>query len=93
MAMEGRLARTDLERGLNYLKSKVAPLIEGPDGIAANCSRVICEYADRHPDSIDRTVALIGRAGSALPLHPVLSPATPPRRQDAQRPGRPALPG
>lgn len=68
MAMEGRLVSTDLERGLNYLKSKVAPLIEGPDGIAADCSRVICEYADQHPDSIDRTVALIGRAGALYPF-------------------------
>jgi len=41
---------------------------EGPDGIAADCSRLICEYADRHPDSIDRTVALIGRAGALYPF-------------------------
>jgi hypothetical protein len=68
VAMEGRLAGTEPERGLNYLKSKVSPLIEGPDGIAADCSRLICEYADRHPDSIDRTVALIGRAGALYPF-------------------------
>ena len=68
VAMERRLAGTEPERGLNYLKSKVSPLIEGPDGIAAACSRLICEYADRHPDSIDRTVALIGRAGALYPF-------------------------
>ncbi|RAY15439.1 DUF1788 domain-containing protein [Actinomadura craniellae] len=68
LAMEERLASTDPERGLNYLKSKVSPLIEGPDGIAADCSRIVCEYADRHPDSIDRTVALIGRAGALYPF-------------------------
>ncbi len=47
--MEGRLAGVDPERGLNYLKNKLTPLIEGPDGIAADCSRVIGEYADRNP--------------------------------------------
>ena len=56
------------ERGLNYLKNKLTPLIEGPDGIAADCSRVICEYADQHPDRVDRTLALIGRAGAIYPF-------------------------
>lgn len=68
VAMEARLAGTEPERGLNYLKSKVSPLIEGPDGIAADCSRLISDYADRHPDRIDRTVALIGRAGALYPF-------------------------
>jgi hypothetical protein len=66
--MEERMADIELERGLNYLKSKLSPLVEGPDGLAADCSRVICEYADRHPDTIDRTVALIGRAGALYPF-------------------------
>jgi hypothetical protein len=66
--MEKHLTSTDPERGLSYLKSKISPLIEGPDGIAADCSRIICEYADQHPDSIDRTVALIGRAGALYPF-------------------------
>ncbi|UPU37480.1 DUF1788 domain-containing protein [Geomonas paludis] len=66
--METRMAAIEPERGLNYLKSKLTPLIEGPDGIAADCSRLICEYADKHPDSIDRTLALIGRAGALYPF-------------------------
>lgn len=66
--MEARMAGVEPERGLNYLKSKLSPLIEGPDGIAADCSRLICEYADRHPDIVDRTVALIGRAGALYPF-------------------------
>ncbi|MEV0726568.1 DUF1788 domain-containing protein [Micromonospora purpureochromogenes] len=66
--MEERMAGIEPERGLNYLKSKLSPLIEGPDGIAADCSRLICEYADKHPDTIDRTVALIGRAGALYPF-------------------------
>ena len=66
--MEGRLAGLDPERGLNYLKDKLTPLIEGPDGIAADCSRLIGEYADAHPDIVDRTLALIGRAGALYPF-------------------------
>lgn len=66
--MEARLAQRDSDRGLNYLKSKLTPLIEGPDGIAADCSRVIGAHADRHPDQIDRTLALIGRAGALYPF-------------------------
>lgn len=66
--MEQRMAGVDRERGLNYLKSKIRPFIEGPDGIAADCSRVICEHADAHPDRVDRTLALIGRAGALYPF-------------------------
>jgi hypothetical protein len=66
--MEGRMAGIAPERGLNYLKSKLSPLIEGPDGIAADCSRLICEHADKNPDTVDRTVTLIGRAGALYPF-------------------------
>jgi hypothetical protein len=66
--MEARMARQDPERGLNYLKSKLMPLIEGPDGIAADCSRIICNYADQNPETVDRTLALIGRAGALYPF-------------------------
>lgn len=66
--MEERMTGIEHERGLNYLKSKLSPLIEGPSGIAADCSRLICEYADKHPNEGDRTVALIGRAGSLYPF-------------------------
>ncbi|MGY1900771.1 DUF1788 domain-containing protein [Nocardia gipuzkoensis] len=66
--METRMAVIEPERGLNYLKSKLSPLIEGPEGIAADCSRLICEYADEHPETVDRTVALIGRAGALYPF-------------------------
>lgn len=66
--MERRMAGIESERGLNYLKSKLSPLVEGPDGIAADCGRLICDYADAHPNSVDRTVALIGRAGALYPF-------------------------
>lgn len=67
--MEQRMAAIAPERGLNYLKSKLTPLIEGPDGIAADCSRIICEYADKHPEKVDRTLALVGRAGALYPFY------------------------
>lgn len=66
--MEQRLASTEASRGLDYLKSKLSPLIEGPDGLAADCGRIICEYADKHPETADRTLALIGRAGALYPF-------------------------
>jgi hypothetical protein len=65
--MERRVAKSDPERGLGYLAPKLANLIEGPDGIAADCSRVICDYAERHPDKVDRMLAIIGRAGALYP--------------------------
>jgi hypothetical protein len=68
IAMEQRMAAIAPERGLNYLKSKLAPLVEGEAGIAADCSRAIAAYADKHPDKVDRTLALIGRAGALHPL-------------------------
>ncbi|MBU6160858.1 MAG: DUF1788 domain-containing protein [Myxococcales bacterium] len=68
MQTEKRMEQTESLRGLNYLKSKIAPLIEGPDGIAADCSKLICAHADMYPDTVDRTVALIGRAGALYPF-------------------------
>lgn len=66
--MERRMAEVERVRGLNYLQSKITPLVEGVDGIAADCSRVICDHADAHPDRIDRTLAVIGRAGALYPF-------------------------
>lgn len=66
--MEHRTSQLAPERGLNYLRSKLAPQIEGPDGIAADCARIIGEFADRNPDKVDRTVAFIGRAGALYPF-------------------------
>ncbi len=66
--MERLPAKASRERGLNYLQSKLAPLIEGPDGIAADCSRIITDYVDQHPDQADRVVTLVGRAGALYPF-------------------------
>jgi hypothetical protein len=66
--MERRMAGIEPARGLNYVKSKLTPLVEGPNGVAADCSKIICDYADKHPENIDRTLALIGRAGALYPF-------------------------
>ncbi len=68
IAMEKRLAATSPERAQNYLEGKLSPLIEGLDGIAADCSRIITDFAAQHPDKADRTLALVGRAGALYPF-------------------------
>lgn len=68
MDMEQRMATVSPERGLNYLKSKLYPLMEGPDGIAADCACAIGEHVDRFPDDAGRTLCVIGRAGALYPF-------------------------
>lgn len=65
---ERRLYEKDPERALSHLRDKIAPHIEGPTGIAADVVRLISEFADQHPDRADRTLVLIGRAGSLYPF-------------------------
>jgi hypothetical protein len=65
---ERRLHEKDPDRALAHLRDKVAPHIEGPDGIAADVVRLIQAFADEHPDQTDRTLVLIGRAGSLYPF-------------------------
>lgn len=67
--MEQALQKAGPERGLQYLKDRVGPLIEGPEGIAADCSRIICDFTKDNPDKRDRTVAMIGRAGALYPFY------------------------
>lgn len=65
---EKRTSQKSITRGIQDLQSRLAPLIEGQDGIAADCSRIICEYADQNPEKVDRTLALVGRAGALYPF-------------------------
>jgi hypothetical protein len=65
---EKRTTGKSIERGIQDLQTRLSPLIEGPEGIAADCSRIICSYAEEHPEAIDRTVAIIGRAGALYPF-------------------------
>lgn len=66
--MEQMLGEYDEVRALTHLKQTLAPLIEGPEGLAADCARIIRAHLDAHPGSADRTLALIGRAGALYPF-------------------------
>lgn len=68
IAMENRMAERQLDRGLNYLKSKLLPLVEGPEGMAGDCRRLIQDFVQKHPDKADQTLVLIGRAGGLYPF-------------------------
>ena len=68
IAREKSLAARDPERGLTYLANKLAPLIEGPDGLAADAAAIIRRHVAAHPDAVDRTVAIVGRAGALYPF-------------------------
>ena len=67
IAREKRLFEKDPERALAHVRDKIAPHIEGPDGIAADVGRLIAEFAEENPDA-DRTVVLVGRAGALYPF-------------------------
>lgn len=67
--MERRMGDIAPGRGLNYLSAKLAPLIEGPEGLAADCSRLILADCERHPEQQERALALIGRAGGLYPFY------------------------
>ena len=66
ITMEKRL---DRNRGLAMLSEKISHLIDGPDGIASECSRIIQQHAQENPDQVDRTVALVARAGALYPFY------------------------
>lgn len=66
---EKRLSGPPQNTGLNDLTEKVSLLIEGKDGIAGDCCQIIQRHADENPELVDRTVALIARAGSLYPFY------------------------
>lgn len=68
IAREKRLYDRDPERALAHLREKIAPHIEGPDGIAADVARLIHDFADKSPGRADRSLVIIGRAGSLYPF-------------------------
>lgn len=68
IARERRLFDKDPKRALEHLRDKIAPHIEGPDGIAADVVKLVHEFAEQNPDKADRTLVLIGRAGALYPF-------------------------
>lgn len=65
---ERRTARISPEKGLNYLSQKICNQIEGPDGIAADVCAEIRAFVDANPDKAERTLVIVGRAGSLYPF-------------------------
>jgi hypothetical protein len=68
LSQERRLFERDPERALAYLRDKVGPHIEGPNGIAADVGRLIGEFAEKNPGMADRSLVIIGRAGALYPF-------------------------
>ncbi len=69
ISMEKRFG--DRDRALKYLQDKLTPLVEGENGvggIAADCGQLVRDFADKNPEKTERTLALIGRAGSLYPF-------------------------
>ena len=65
---ERSLGRNSPEKGLNYLSQKICNQIEGPDGIAADVCAEIREFVEANPDKAERTLVIVGRAGSLFPF-------------------------
>jgi hypothetical protein len=66
IAMEKRLADKTSDRGLNYLKEKLTPEVEGADGIAQDIIRKINGFM---PDATpDKKLILLSRAGGLYPF-------------------------
>lgn len=65
---EKSLYGKDPDRALDYLRDKIAPHIEGPEGIAADVARLIADFGEENSAGTDRTLVLIGRAGALYPF-------------------------
>ena len=65
---EKRLFTRDPERALSHLRDRIAPHIEGAEGIAADVVRLIDAFANDYPNQADRTVIFLGRAGALYPF-------------------------
>jgi hypothetical protein len=68
VAREKRLHQRDPGRGLAHLREKIAPYIEGPDGIAGDVARLVEDFATKNPGMADRSLVIIGRAGALYPF-------------------------
>jgi hypothetical protein len=66
--LERSLGQASPDRALAYIRQKILDLVEGPDGIAADCIEIIGAHVADHPDRQDRTLVLIGRAGALYPF-------------------------
>ncbi|MEI8257514.1 MAG: BREX protein BrxB domain-containing protein, partial [Deltaproteobacteria bacterium] len=68
IAREQSLYARDPDRALEHLRTRIAPHIEGPEGIAADVVRCIDEFVAEDPERASKTLVLIGRAGALYPF-------------------------
>jgi hypothetical protein len=68
VSREKKLHAKDPVRALDWLRERIAPHIEGPDGIAADVVRCIDDFVRANPDSESKTLVIIGRAGALYPF-------------------------
>ncbi|MBT9554536.1 MAG: DUF1788 domain-containing protein [Myxococcales bacterium] len=68
IAAEKRQHGKSPERGLAHLQEQILPLIEGPDGIAADVVKLVQDFATAHPSRVDHSLVLLGRLGALYPF-------------------------
>lgn len=72
IAMEKAKARRSFDEGIDYLRAKLEPLIEGDGqddgGLAGDIIAQITHHVQAHPDRIDRMLVLVGRVGALYPF-------------------------
>jgi hypothetical protein len=68
VAFERQLYSKNPERALQYIKDKILPYVEGPQGIADDVAKLIVHFADQHPDEAERSLVFVGRAGALYPF-------------------------
>ncbi|PZO41938.1 MAG: DUF1788 domain-containing protein [Pseudanabaena frigida] len=68
IAREKSLTARQSERGLNYLKEKLAPEIEGQEGLAQDVINKIEEFVRSNKLAPEKTLILLGRTGGLYPF-------------------------
>lgn len=68
ISTEKRQFERNPDKAFQRVKSQVAKLVEGEDGIAADIIELINDFADKHPDQTDNTLIWIKRLGALYPF-------------------------
>ena len=92
IARERRLHERDPARALAHIAEKIAPAHRGPRGTGRGRGPRDRRLRRPTPGQCRSLAGADRPGGRALPVLPLVRAAEAPRRQDAQRPGRPALP-
>ncbi len=67
-AREQAVHQRSPQRALSLLTQRLAPELEGPEGLAADVIREVETFVDKDPDNVDRTLIMLGHAGSLYPF-------------------------